>query len=340
MKLSRKGVEAVAINSHLSKAERKEILKNLSSYCLIYLAPEQLRKKDFLAALEGVKVNRVVVDEAHVLPQSMADFRPAYGEISKFIASLPSRPQVLALTATATKTERKKIISELGMDDVKKFIFSVRRKNLRLYVKALEPIKGTGSKADRLEANFNQAVLEELMKWNGKGQAIIYAPFKVRAKHLYDWLKANDAPRLALYTGDTGAKERKKLVKKFKQGKIQVMVATSAFGLGIDIPNVRLVIHAGLPLSMDSYVQEIGRAGRNGKKAHCVLYYSKSDYKSNRDYLARKSSPEAQPYGFWRLEQLKNVTNTKKCLWQVIEEHFGEKPGKRCAHCCVCRSKK
>ena len=339
MALSKKGIKAVAINSHLSKYKRKEILNDLTSYCLIYLAPEQLRKKDFLAALEGVDVNRVVVDEAHVLPQSMADFRPAYGEIGDFIDNLPFRPQILALTATATTYERKQIISALGMNEVKKFIFPVRRDNLSLYVKVLEPISGTGTKAERLESSFSQAVLAELMEWDGNGQAVIYAPFKKRANEIYDWLKANDAPRLGLYTGDTKPKKRKKLVKKFKQGKIQVMIATSAFGLGIDVPNVHLVIHAGLPLSMDAYVQEIGRAGRNGKEARCVLYFAKSDYKTSQDYLSRKTSPNALPYALWRLTSLQSITDAKNCLWKEIERYYGEKPGKRCHTCCACRLK-
>ena len=129
-------------------------------------------------------------------------------------------------------------------------------------------------------------------------------------------------------------------MRRFKSGKIRVMVATSAFGLGIDVPNVRLVIHAGLPFSMDEYVQECGRAGRDGKKARCVLFFSDKDYDKNRSLLEYSNSdPDIRKDMMKRLKALREITKCKKCLWQVIERYFGEKPDGQCKTCAVCRMK-
>ena len=338
--LEKKGIAATAINSDMVKKEREEILNNLGAFRLVYLAPEQLRCKDVQEALSGVLINRIVVDESHVLSQAELDFRPAYGEIGGFIHDLGYHPQIMAMTATATKVERKHIIESLGMQDAKKYIFPIRRENLKLNVKQIAPVKGEGTKRERLESSFMRAVEGALKNdWNGKGRVIVYAPFKRRAKAIRKWLKGCGFKHLGLYTGDTKKKKRRKLLRKFKSGKIRVMVATSAFGLGIDVPNVRLIIHAGLPLSMDSYVQECGRAGRDGKYARCILLYASTDFENNKDFLKKSLSQESIPQALFRLDALHEITRAKQCLWKSIENYFGVKSGERCKHCCFCRMK-
>lgn len=339
LSLQKRGVEAIAINSHLSAQERREALDKLGDYSLVYLAPEQLQTVDFRRTIQSTRVNRIAVDESHMLPQSEVSFRPDYGKIGEFVSFLEERPQIMAVTATSTKADRTRIKDALGMKDVESFIFPVRRDNLHLSVKLLEPVKSKGSEKARLESSFAKAVTDELTDRKKNGQVIIYAPFKHRAKQIYRTLKAHGIKRLGLYTGDTKRQKRRKLVKWFKVGKIRVMVATSAFGLGIDVPHVRLIIHAGLPLSMDAYVQEIGRAGRNGKKAECVLFYADSDYSANKKYLERKSDPEELPAVLKRLYQLREITDTDSCLWRAIERYYGKKPGKRCHKCAPCRRK-
>ena len=275
--LRKHDIPAVLLNSSLSQKERKKAFDNLNEFPLLYVTPEQLRSKDLRQALKSVRVLRVVIDEAHMLPQATPTFRPAYGEIGEFIQELSSPVQIMALTATATPEDRGYIINALGMENPEIFRSPIRRENLHLYVKRIAPLNGEGNMEARLTDNFAQAVTDELTEWNGKGRAIVYAPFKKRAKAIRKWLKASGFKGVGLYTGDCNDKKRHKAMKRFQSGEIRVMVATSAFGLGINFPNVRLVIHAGLPFSMDEYAQECGRGSRDGKKARCVLFFSDKD---------------------------------------------------------------
>ena len=135
-------------------------------------------------------------------------------------------------------------------------------------------------------------------------------------------------------------RKRKKAQDAFICGKKPIMVATNAFGLGIDKPDVRMVIHAGLPLSMDGYVQEIGRAGRDGKKSHCVLMYAKSDFERNKRILSRTGGKKAVRRKLKRLYELQKLIDSSDCLWREIEHHFGEKKQKRCGKCCNCVKKR
>ena len=192
----------------------------------------------------------------------------------------------------------------------------------------------------RLTDNFAQAVTDELTEWNGKGRAIVYAPFKKRAKAIRKWLKASGFKGVGLYTGDCNDKKRHKAMNRFQSGKTRVMVATSAFGLGINFPNVRLVIHAGLPFSMDEYAQECGRGSRDGKKARCVLFFSDKDYDTNREFLTYNNDSSACKDALRRLKPLRKITKSDTCLWQAIEGYFGEKPGEPCGNCAACRMKK
>ena len=158
-------------------------------------------------------------------------------------------------------------------------------------------------------------------------------------KALHRWLKSRGYA-VGKYHGKMKQAKRKQAQAAFMSGNKPIMVATNAFGLGIDKPDVRLVIHAGLPLSMDGYVQEIGRAGRDGKKSRCVLIYANSDFERNKRILSRSGGKKAVRRKLKRLYALQKLIDSSDCLWREIEHYFGEKKRKRCKKCCNCAKKR
>ena len=339
--LCSKGIRAAVLNSDLSPSEHHAVLADMTAHGgLLYLAPEQLQNPAVVKALHSADLRRIAVDEAHILPQSKDDFRKAYGAIGGFIRALPQRPQVLALTATATRKDVARIRKSLGIPDADLFRTPMRRDNLRLYIKRIDSSgkARNGKCSQSIEHTLFQSVERELSKWDEHGAVIIYCPTVKLVKRLCKWLKARDYP-VGKYHGKMKHAKRKAAQQAFMRGKKPIMVATNAFGLGIDKPDVRLVIHAGLPLSMDGYVQEIGRAGRDGKKSRCVLFYTKSDFDRNKRTLSQSGGRKAVARRLKRLNALHSLVDSKKCLWRVIEKYFGEKPQKKCRKCCRCKSK-
>lgn len=339
--LHSKGIRAAVLNSDLSAAEHRDVLEDMTKRGgLLYLAPEQLQNMAVADALRTANLTRIAVDEAHTLPQAKDDFRKAYGKIGSFIDSLPRHPQVIALTATATRKDVDRIRKSLNIDNASLFRTPMRRDNLRLYIKRIEAGGKTrkGKCSQSIEHTLFQSVERELSKWDEHGAVIIYCPTVKLVKRLCKWLKARDYP-VGEYHGKMKHAKRKAAQQAFMRGKKPIMVATNAFGLGIDKPDVRLVIHAGLPLSMDGYVQEIGRAGRDGKKSRCVLFYTKSDFDRNKRTLSQSGGRKAVARKLKRLNALHGLVDSKKCLWCVIEKYFGEKPQKKCEKCCRCKQK-
>lgn len=262
--LRSKGIRAAVLNSDLSAAEHSSVLEDMTRRGgLLYLAPEQLQNMAVADALRTANLTRIAVDEAHTLPQAKDDFRKAYGKVGSFIHSLPHRPQVIALTATATRNDVSRIRKSLGIPNAERFRTPLRRDNLHLCIKNIDNSKiRKGKRKSSTENVLFQSVERELSKWDEHGAIIIYCPTVKLVKRLCKWLKARDYP-VGKYHGKMKHAKRKAAQQAFMRGKKPIMVATNAFGLGIDKPDVRLVIHAGLPLSMDGYVQEIGRAGRD-----------------------------------------------------------------------------
>ncbi len=333
-----RNIPAFVLNSDMTEAERKKVLEEVVKRGgILYLAPEQLQNKKVRKALLSADVALVAVDEAHILAQSQDDFRTAYREVGAFIDALPRRPQVLALTATATPFDCRTIIESLKMRDPEVLKFPIRRDNLYIYVKALET-KSKTHKRNALGINRFNAVERELDAWDGKGAVIVYCNTVQMVKDLYKWLKARDYP-VCQYHGKMTRTQRERSQKQFMSGNRPIAVATNAFGLGIDKPDVRLIIHAGLPLSLDGYVQEIGRAGRDGKKSRCVLFYAKSDFTVNERTLKYSSRAETRGSKLRRLQALCELIKSRKCLWCGIEKYFGQKKEKPCGRCCNCRCK-
>ena len=338
--LHSKGIRAAVLNSDLSAAEHRDVLEDMTRRGgLLYLAPEQLQNMAVADALRTANLTRIAVDEAHTLPQAKDDFRKAYGKVGSFIHSLPHRPQVIALTATATRNDVSRIRKSLGIPNAERFRTPLRRDNLHLCINHIDNSKiRKGKRKPSTENMLFQSVERELSKRDEDGAVIIYCPTVKLVKRLCKWLKARDYP-VGKYHGKMKHAKRKAAQQAFMRGKKPIMVATNAFGLGIDKPDVRLVIHAGLSLSMDGYTQEIGRAGRDGKKSRCVLFYAKSDFDRNRRILSRSGGRKAVARRLKRLHALRGLVDSKKCLWRVIEKYFGEKPQKKCEKCCRCRQK-
>ncbi|WP_443600371.1 RecQ family ATP-dependent DNA helicase [Agathobaculum sp.] len=339
--LRSKGIRAAVLNSDLSAAEHSSVLEDMTRRGgLLYLAPEQLRSPAVAEALQSCPIlTRIAVDEAHILPQAKDDFRKAYGKIGSFIDSLSLHPQVIALTATATRKDVARIRKSLDIDNASLFRTPLRRDNLHLCINHIDNSKiRKGKRKPSTENVPFQSVERELSKWDEDGAVIIYCPTVKLVKRLCKWLKARDYP-VGKYHGKMKHAKRKAAQQAFMRGKKPIMVATNAFGLGIDKPDVRLVIHAGLPLSMDGYVQEIGRAGRDGKKSRCVLFFTKADFERNKRILSHSGGNKAIRRKLKRLNALHGLVDSKKCLWRVIEKYFGEKPQKKCEKCCRCRQK-
>ena len=327
-KLQRKGVAACALNSDLTPAARREMLEALPHTMLLYLAPEQLLCKDLREALRHCDVTRVVVDEAHILVQTRDRFRPSYGKVGEFICALPNRPQIIACTATATKRECQEIQQALGMHCCTCYRNSVYRDNLRLTVREV-------SRRDLMPS----AVLDELEDWNRKGLALVFCQTVQDVQQLTKYL--NDHGWMACeYYAKMPKEEKNACVCDYTAGKYSVVVATSAFGLGVDIPNIRLVIHAGLPLGMSDYTQQIGRGGRNGKKTRCILLHAPGDEQRTLRILADTDGKGVSPAKKHEIAALVDAIQSPNCLWASICRYYGERAEITCGHCTQCRRRK
>ena len=312
--LERRGVHAALLNSDLSTSMHADILRDFAvNGGLLYLAPEQLRRKDVRTALVAAHVRRVVVDEAHILPQVEHAFRKDYRRIGPFIESLPEHPQVLAFTATATVSDLNYIAERLCMRDPKRLLFPVRRKNVKIYVKKITIRDKTG-KTRKLQ-NARLIMLDNVLrKYRKHGATIIYCPRVKDVKRTTNPVKA--------YYGKMKRCKRAHVQDYFLTEKKPIIVATNAFGLGIDRPDVRLVVHAGLPIGIDAYTQEIGRAGRDGKKARAVLLYAPSDEYVVKNLIHSSRDPETVSRGKKRLKALKKVLREPNKVWKGITKYF------------------
>lgn len=319
---------ACALNSDLTPAARRAMLEALPHMMLLYLAPEQLSREDLQEALRHCDVSRVVLDEAHMLVQTRDSFRPSYGMIGDFIQALPNRPQIIACTATATEWDRLEIQQALGMRDCVCHCGSVYRDNLYLTVREVD-------RRNQMPA----AVLSELEDWNHKGLALVFCPTVLDVQHLTKYLKSHRWKACGYYA-EMSKKEKKACANDYAAGKYNVMVATSAFGLGVDIPNIRLVIHAGLPLGLSDYTQQIGRGGRNGKKTHCILLYAPGDEKRALRILKGNAGEDVSPIKKHGITALVKAIQSSNCLWDSIAKYYGERVEVSCGHCTQCRRKK
>ncbi|HDR6312049.1 TPA: DNA helicase RecQ [Bacillus cereus] len=320
--LVQNGISATYINSSISitEANQRIQLAKQGHYKLLYVAPERLDSMEFVDQLIDMKIPMIAIDEAHCISQWGHDFRPSYLHIHRILDYLPEKPLVLALTATATPQVREDICNTLGINQENTIMTTFERENLSFSV-----IKGQ----DR------HAYLADYIRQNQKESGIIYAATRKVVDQLYEDLMKAGVSVSKYHAGmsDTDRNEQQEL---FLRDEVSVMIATSAFGMGIDKSNIRYVIHYQLPKNMESYYQEAGRAGRDGLDSACILLYSSQDVQVQR-FLIDQSTGESRFSN--ELEKLQNMTDychTEQCLQSFILQYFGEEPKEDCGRCGNC----
>ncbi|EJV72430.1 ATP-dependent DNA helicase RecQ [Bacillus mycoides] len=320
--LIQNGISATYINSSISitEANQRIQLAKQGHYKLLYVAPERLDSMEFVDQLIDMKIPMIAIDEAHCISQWGHDFRPSYLHIHRILDYLPEKPLVLALTATATPQVRDDICNTLEINQENTIMTTFERENLSFSV-----IKGQ----DR------NAYLADYIRQNQKESGIIYAATRKVVDQLYEDL-GKAGVSVSKYHAGMSDHDRNEQQELFLRDEISVMVATSAFGMGIDKSNIRYVIHYQLPKNMESYYQEAGRAGRDGLDSECILLYSSQDVQVQR-FLIDQSTGESRFSN--ELEKLQNMTDychTEQCLQSFILQYFGEEPKEDCGRCGNC----
>jgi len=322
--LRQTGIPATFINSSISPKETWSRIDKMQrgEYKLVYLAPERLESEEFLARLKGLPIHFVAVDEAHCVSQWGHDFRPSYLRISKFLQSLPARPLVGAFTATATEEVRLDIIRLLGLKKPNCFITGFDRPNLKFSV---------------LRGENKKVFVQDHLRNNRNDSGIIYAATRKDVDRLYKLLKGQGFS-VGCYHAGLPDQERKRNQEKFIYDEIAVMVATNAFGMGIDKSNVRFVIHYNMPKNIESYYQEAGRAGRDGEQAECFLLFGPQDVQIQKMMIEETIFQEQRVANeYKKLQAMVDYCHTSRCLRQTILEYFGEAESPdKCRNCSNC----
>ena len=317
------GVKARLINSSLSNSEYSEVLEEIENdECkIIYIAPERLDSMEFVNIIRGKNISQVAIDEAHCVSQWGHDFRVSYKKIPYFINRLDKRPIVTAFTATASNEVREDIINILNLHNPAVYITGFDRENLSInIVKSSSKNKYT---LDYVENHKNES-------------GIIYASTRKEVETIYEGLLKRNYS-VAKYHAGLSNEARKEYQENFINDDIKIMVATNAFGMGIDKPNIRWVLHYNMPQSIENYYQEIGRAGRDGEDSECVLLFSPGDVHTQK-YLVEVGieNPERKRVQYKKLQQMVDLVYSNTCYRKNILNYFGEIFLEDCNNCSNC----
>lgn len=328
--LNEAGIPAAFINSALSENMFYETVRRArqGAYKIIYVAPERLVTDGFLELAGNIQISMITVDEAHCISQWGQDFRPSYTKIVEFVRLLDKRPIISAFTATATENVREDIVRTLGLINPYTLVTGFDRENLFFEV-------------DKPK-NKDQYILDYIAGHPGES-GIIYCATRKNVDSLYDLLKSKGISAAKYHAGMSAA-ERKQMQDDFVFDYTSIVVATNAFGMGIDKSNVRFVIHYNMPQSMENYYQEAGRAGRDGLDSKCILLFSPQDIIINRFLLDHKEMSDLDDFDreiikerdTKRLRTMEGYCYTTECLRNYILKYFGENPEKPCGDCGNC----
>jgi len=316
------GISAAFINSTMSAEEYRVTMEAAleGEYRLLYIAPERLDSPAFTNQLRLMNVPMVAIDEAHCISQWGHDFRPSYRNIRKVISYFDTKPVVLALTATATPAVREDICVQLGITANNTVMTGFERANLSFSV-----LKGQ---------NRDKYVKDYVRKNEGEA-GIIYAATRKAVDHVHDMLLKMGIT-VSKYHAGLSDYERQLGQEQFLNDEVSVMVATNAFGMGIDKSNIRYVIHYQMPRNMESYYQEAGRAGRDGLDSHCTLIFSSQDVQTQRFLIDLSQDPSRIPAELEKLQLMIDYCHTEGCLQKFIITYFGELNERDCGRCANC----
>lgn len=320
--LNQLGIRAAVLNSSMpfsAISQTKELLRT-NNIDLVYIAPESLLKEDFLGLIESSQISLFAIDEAHCISGWGHDFRPHYKQLSILAQRFPSIPRI-ALTATADSPTRKDIIEGLQLEDGKTFISSFDRPNINYNI---------------IEKNNPKQQLLSFINEHHKGDSgIIYCLSRKNVEELAQWLCAQGFDAIPYHAGMQDI-ERSQNQDKFLKDENIIMVATIAFGMGIDKPDVRFVVHMNIPKNIEAYYQETGRAGRDGLPANALMLYSMSDCATQRHFIDDAKTPDNQKrIEHQKLNALLGLCEASCCRRQILLEYFGDNC-KTCGNCDTC----
>ena len=331
MALKAAGIPGAYVNSSLTFPQLRAVYRNMlmGKYKIIYVAPERLESEGFLDAVMQMNISMVAVDEAHCISQWGQDFRPSYLRIVEFIRLLPRRPVIAAFTATATAKVREDVKRILGLQSPVEVVTGFDRPNL--YFEVLHP-------------EFKEAELLKLLESRKRKSGIVYCATRKNVEHICDYLCDHGYSATRYHAG---LEERERMANQdaFLYDEKSIMVATNAFGMGIDKSNVNFVIHYNMPKSLEAYYQEAGRAGRDGSNADCILLYAPRDVQTCRFFIENGSENEdltedqreaIKRQDYERLEAMTVYCKTRTCLRGWILEYFGQKHPEVCGTCGSC----